>query len=115
MRLVTMTIATAAVCVLLTPTVGFAQAGTQQPARPAAPPATAPATPPAAAPAPKPPAPFPEGAKFAFIDIQYVAGNSAEGKAATAKIDALRKKKTDELSDKNKALQTAQTKLQQGG
>ena len=46
-------------------------------------------------------APFPEGAKFAFIDIQAVASNSAEGKAATAKLDDLRKKKNAELLAKN--------------
>jgi outer membrane protein len=99
---------------------GYAQ-GTQKP--PATPPAQQPpATPPAAttpaqppAPALKPPAPFPEGAKFAFIDIQAVASNSAEGKAATAKLDELRKKKNSELLAKQNALKAMQDKLSSGG
>ena len=100
---------------------GYAQ-GTQKP--PATPPATQqpPATTPPAtttpaqpAPAPKPPAPFPEGAKIAFIDIQAVASNSAEGKAATAKLDELRKKKNSELLAKQNALKAMNDKLQAGG
>jgi outer membrane protein len=89
---------------------GYAQAPATQP--PATPPATAaPAPPPAA----KPPAPFPEGAKFAFIDIQAVASNSAEGKAATAKLDDLRKKKNAELQAKTTSLKALQDKLNAGG
>jgi Skp family chaperone for outer membrane proteins len=90
---------------------------------PAQPPTTAkpPATPPASqkpaepAPQPKPPVPFPEGAKIAYIDYQFVAATAEEGKAATTRIQALQKKKNDELTDKNKKLQDAQTKLQSGG
>jgi outer membrane protein len=70
---------------------------------------------PAATPAPTPPAPFPEGAKIAFVNIQAIASNSAEGKAARTKIDDLTKQKTSELGEKNKQLQGLQTKLQQGG
>src|SRR6478736_4585250 len=66
-------------------------------------------------PAPTTPAPFPEGAKIAYVNVQAIASNSVEGKAATAKLDELRKKKSTELGEKNKALQAAQTKLQQGG
>src|SRR6185436_19848387 len=98
-------------------TPGYAQATAPQ-QKPATPPTTPPATPPAAAapaPAPKPPAPFPEGAKFAFIDIQAVASNSAEGKTATAKLDELRKKKNTELLAKSNALKAMQDKLQSGG
>ena len=95
------------------PAPAFAQAtGTQQP------PATPPATPPAAAaPAPQaqPPKPFPEGAKFAFVDIQIIASTSAEGKAATAKLDDLKKKKNAELVTKGNALKASQDKLQSGG
>src|SRR5436190_8377524 len=89
---------------------------TQKPAAPA--PATPPPTPPAAqtpAPATTPPKPFPEGAKIAYVNVQAIASNSVEGKAATSKLDDLRKKKTAEIADKNKALAAAQTKLQQGG
>jgi Skp family chaperone for outer membrane proteins len=89
----------------------FAQApGAQAPARPAAP---AQATPPPAA-AAQPPRPFPQGAKFAYLNIQRVANESAEGKASTARVKALNDKKVTELSDKNKQLQAAQQKLQQG-
>jgi outer membrane protein len=87
----------------------------QQP--PAKPPAT---TPPATTPAPQPlpvqpPKPFPEGAKIAYVNVQAIASNSIEGKAATGKLEELKKKKTAELGEKNKKLQDLQTKLQQGG
>ena len=101
-----------AMSTLLVATPGYGQApATQQPATPPA------ATPPAAAPAPapRPPAPFPEGAKFAFVDIQAVASNSAEGKAATAKLDELRKKKNTELLAKNNSLKAMQDKASAGG
>jgi outer membrane protein len=88
--------------------VGTARAQTPPPAQPPA----QPATPPAAAPAPKPeaPRPYPEGAKIAYIDIQAVASNSVEGKAATAKLQELEKKKVAEITEKNKALEAAKTK-----
>lgn len=76
-----------------------------------------PATPPAQtaqAPAPAP-RPFPENAKVAYINIQRIANESAEGKAATAKVQALNQKKVTELNEKNKSLQADQQKLQQGG
>jgi outer membrane protein len=121
MKLLKMMIVMSAMSLLLVATAGYAQAPTTQ-QKPTTPPATAPeqkpaTPPPAAAPAPppKPPAPFPEGAKFAFIDIQAVASNSAEGKAATAKLDELRKKKNTELLAKSNALKAMQDKLQSGG
>ena len=79
---------------------------TQKPAEPT------PAAPAAAAPAPRP---FPEGAKIAYIDLQYIASNSSEGKAATSRIQEFAKKKTAELEGKQKALETARSKLLQGG
>jgi outer membrane protein len=81
---------------------------TQKPADPATPPAQ----PPSAAGAPRP---FPEGAKVAYIDLQYIASNSVEGKAATAKIQEYAKKKTAELEGKQKALEALRNKLLQGG
>ena len=81
----------------------FAQVGTT-PAAPAAP---------AAQPAPAQPRPFPEGTKFAFINIQRVAGESTEGKASTAKVQALNQQKVTQLNDLNKKLQADQAKLQQ--
>jgi outer membrane protein len=88
--------------------------GTQKPTAPA--PATpAPAPPAAQTPPAAPPKPFPEGAKIAYVSVQAIASNSVEGKAATAKLAEYQKKKAGELGEKNKALQAAQTKLQQGG
>jgi Skp family chaperone for outer membrane proteins len=106
---------------------GVAQAQTAPPAQPPATPP--PATPPPATqkpdpatqkpaepkPQPKPPVPFPEGAKVAYIDYNFVAATADEGKAATTRIQALQKKKNDELTEKNKGLQGLQQKLQTSG
>ena len=118
MKVLKMMIPVTALSLLLAATPGYAQAKPQQPTTP--PPAGAPAPTtvapaPAPTPAPKPPAPFPEGAKFAFIDIQAIASNSSEGKAATAKLDELRKKKNSELLGKNTSLKAMQDKLNAGG
>src|SRR3954468_16454399 len=121
MKVLKTVIVVTAMSLVLVATPGYAQATGQKPAAPAPaqqPPATPPATtapaqPPA--PAPRPPAPFPEGAKFAFVDIQAVASNSSEGKAATAKLDELRKKKNSELLAKNNSLKAMNDKLQAGG
>jgi outer membrane protein len=85
----------------------------QAPTTPAAPATQKPEPPPAAAGAA--PRPFPEGAKVAYIDLQYIASNSVEGKAATAKIQEYAKKKTAELEGKQKSLEAARQKLLQGG
>lgn len=87
-----------------------APAFAQEPAAPAKPPATPPTQP--AAPAPAPPRPFPEGAKVAYVVLQRIANESADGKAATTKIQALQQKKAAELNEKNKQLQGAQQKLE---
>jgi outer membrane protein len=84
-------------------------APTQPPLKPTQPTGTAPA--PATEPAP-PPRPYPEGAKIAYIDIQAVASNSVDGKAATAKLQELEKKKVAEIQAKNKQLDEARTKQQ---
>lgn len=108
MKSLKMLIVITAIGLMLAAGPGYAQAPATQP----------PATPPASAvppPVAKPPAPFPEGAKFAFIDIQAVASNSAEGKAATAKLDELRKKKNAELVAKQTSLKALQDKLNAGG
>jgi outer membrane protein len=82
---------------------------TQKPATPA------PAQPaPAPAPAP-PPAPFPEGAKIAFVVLQRIANESADGKSASAQIQGLQQKKAAELADKQKQLQGIQAKLEKEG
>ncbi|MBI2188751.1 MAG: OmpH family outer membrane protein [Acidobacteria bacterium] len=98
-------IGVAALCVTLAAAPSFAQA--PQAAPPAAPAAQA-------APA-QPPRPFPAGVKYAFINIQRIAAESAEGKALAAKVQALNQKKVQELNEKNKQLQAAQQKLETGG
>jgi outer membrane protein len=92
----------------------------QNPPAQTPPPQTPPAQPPAAnqpaeKPQAQPPKPFPEGAKLAFVDLQVIASNSTEGKAASARIQELQKKKSAEIQQKNKQAQDIQTKLQQGG
>ena len=99
---------------------GSAMAQTPPPTQP--PPTQPPAKPPVGQPptpvpaaTPQPPRPFPEGAKIAYVDLQRIAQGSAEGKAAAAKLEELKKQKTGELTEKNKALEGLRTKLQQGG
>lgn len=91
----------------------------QPPAQPPAAPSTqkpaAPATPPAPTTPPPAPRPFPEGAKVAYVVLQRIANESAEGKAATTKIQALQKKKSDELQEKQKQVQGLQQKLEKEG
>jgi Skp family chaperone for outer membrane proteins len=102
------------------PTFALAQAKPTTPATATQKPATqTPSTQKPAAPvmqaAPQPPRPFPEGAKIAFMNIPRIAAESAEGKASTAKVNALREKKLADLNTKNKQLETAQQKLNSGG
>jgi outer membrane protein len=111
--------AAAVLSLMLSAAPTFAQTpAPQQPAPKPAP--TTPTTPaaqqPAPAPVPPQPArPFPEGAKVAYINIQRIANESAEGKSATAKVQALVQKKQAEANEKNKALQADQQKLAAGG
>ena len=93
----------------------FAQAAQQPPAqpKPAQPVTQPPATPPAQ-PA-QPPAPFPVGAKTAFINPQRIFQESVEGKAAVTRINTLIQKKQTEGQDRQKALQANQQKLQTSG
>jgi outer membrane protein len=97
----------ASLVLVLSAAPAFAQ--TPAPARPAQPPArTAPA------PAPEP-VPFPAGSKIAFVNLQQIAGLTAEGKAAAARVEALIQKKQNEGNDKAKSLAANQQKLQQSG
>jgi outer membrane protein len=94
----------------------FAQApaapAQQPPAKPA-PAAPAPAAPaPAQPPAPKP---FPQGAKVAYVVLQRIANESADGRVATTRIQALQQKKAAELTEKNKQLTGLQQKLEKEG
>ena len=107
-----------ALATVLTVGPAFAQATPPPQNPPTQPPATPPAgqQPPAEQkPAPQPPKPFPEGAKVGFIDLQVIASNSVEGKAATAQLQEFLKKKNAEIAEKTKQFQALQTKLQQGG
>jgi Skp family chaperone for outer membrane proteins len=66
---------------------------------------------PPAAPAGPPSLPFPAGAKIAFVNVQYIAANSADGKVANGRVNALVQKKQAEIAA-NKNPQDAQ-RLQQ--
>ena len=104
-----------ALSVTLAASPAFAQvpAGAQAPAKPVpAPAAPAPMQAPAAPAAPKP---FPQGAKVAYVVLQRIANESADGRVATTRIQALQPKKAAELNEKNKQLTTAQQKLEKEG
>ncbi len=100
-----------ALSVVLAASPVFAQAPTpaQPPAKPAP---TAPAPAPAQPPAPKP---FPQGAKVAYVVLQRIANESADGRVATTRIQALQQKKAAELTEKNKQLAGMQQKLEKEG
>lgn len=90
--------------------VAQAPAPQTQTAKPAPPAQTAPApTPPPA------PAPFPAGAKVGLVNLQAVAQLSADGKAASARVNALIQKKQSEGAEKAKQLAANQQKLETGG
>ncbi|MCC6988200.1 MAG: OmpH family outer membrane protein [Acidobacteria bacterium] len=98
--------------VIVTGTASFAQAPAPATAKPAAPAAQAPAPAPAAA---APALPFPEGAKIAFVVLQGVVAESAEGKLASARVQALQQKKVGELNERQKTAQSLQEKLDKSG
>ena len=85
------------------------------PSRPVAPPPAQPPAQTAPTPAQRPPAPFPQGAKVAYVYLQQIAALSSEGKAAQATVTAFTQKKQVEVADRTKALQANQQKLQTGG
>ena len=86
---------------------GFAQAPAAQPK-----PTPAQAAP---APVPPPPAAFPQGAKIGLVNLQQIAQLSGDGKASTARVQALITKKQTEAAAKSKLLQDNQNKLKQSG
>jgi outer membrane protein len=91
---------------------------TQKPAAPAPAPAAPATQKPAPAPAPAPAAPaakFQDGMKYAYVNMQAVAGQSNDGRAAAEKLKAFQDQKARELQDKQKTLQAAQEKLEKGG
>jgi outer membrane protein len=70
------------------------------------------------APAAQPPAqqrvPFQTGLKYAYVNLQVVATESAQGKAFNAKVKGLQDQRVKELQDKNKAMLSNQEKLEKG-
>jgi outer membrane protein len=110
-----------ALTVMLAAGPAFAQAppaGAQAPAKPAPAPAAQAPAPQTPAPAPaQPPAPkpFPQGAKVAYVVLQRIANESADGRVATTQIQAMQQKKAAELNEKNKQLQTMQARLEKEG
>lgn len=126
MRVLKLSIVAVALTIALA-TPGLARTQTQPPPKPQTPtqttpkpatPAPAPGQPPAAQAEPpklQPPAPFPQDAKYAVVDVQAIAQGSSAGKAASARLNELQTKKMGELQDKNKQLQALQTKRDQGG
>ena len=53
--------------------------------------------------------------RMAFVDLQRVAAESAEGKSANGKVQQLTQTKANEISVKTKQLDAANQKMQQGG
>jgi Skp family chaperone for outer membrane proteins len=87
----------------------FAQAAAQTPPKPQTPPPAGTT----AAPAPKPAAvivPLPADAKIAVIDPDYVASESAAGKAIYAQLATLSEKRRNELQNLQTQIQALQTK-----
>src|SRR5881392_3340854 len=60
-------------------------------------------------------APAPAPLRMAFVDLQRVAAESAEGKVANAKVQQLTQTKANDISAKTKQLDAANQKMQQGG
>jgi outer membrane protein len=58
---------------------------------------------------------FPEEARFAYVDVDRVAALSGEGKAAAARLQDLRTKKSAEVSARSKQVEALQAKLAQEG
>jgi Skp family chaperone for outer membrane proteins len=84
----------------------YAQTGAQTPPKPQTPPPAstqAPAKPPAAATA-APIVPLPEGTKIAIINPDYVAAESAAGKAILAQLKTLSDKRSGELQNSQTAV-----------
>jgi Skp family chaperone for outer membrane proteins len=104
MRSVVTAVSVCSLALVLSAAPGYAQAAAQTPAPQAQP-----------APAPQPPPPFPQGAKVGVVNLQQIASLSVEGKASTAKVQALITKKQAEAAAKAKTLQDNKTKLQTGG
>ena len=73
------------------------------------------APPPAGATPPPAAASAPGALRMAFVDLQRVAAESTEGKAANVKVQQLTQSKANDIAAKQKQLEGNQQKLQQGG
>ena len=73
-----------------------------------------PAAQPLTTPTGQPPQPFPQTVRVGVIDMLRVFGDTSWGKGAQTRIDALGQKKTAELSERNKKLQSDNQKLETG-
>ena len=100
-----------ALSVVLAASPVFAQA----PAVAQPPPKPVPTAPAPAAAQPPAPKPFPQGAKVAYVVLQRIANESADGRVATTRIQALQQKKAAELNERNKQLTSLQQKLEKEG
>ena len=103
----------AALGLMASPVFAQAPAPAQQP--PAKPTPVAPATPAPAPAQPPAPKPFPQGARVAYVVLQRIANESADGRVATTRIQALQQKKAAELNEKSKQLTGLQAKLEKEG
>ena len=79
-----------------------------------APSAAQPAASQAQAPAQPAQRPFPAGVKYAFVNVQRVAAESAAGRTLAGKVQAMNQQKVNELNERNKAIQATQQKLEAG-
>lgn len=106
-------LAAAFLVLVLSATVAFAQTPIPPAGSQATPEQTVPPAP--AAPAVESPAPFPSGAKVAYVNVPGIFSLSAIGKSGQAEVQVLTQTKQVEMDDRTKALQAAQQKLQTGG
>ena len=95
-----------ALCGILAAAPSFAQEE-QAPAQPAQP-----AQPEQAAESVQPP--FPTGTKYAFVNVQRIAAESAAGVTMAGEVQALQQQRLNELNERNKGLQALQQKLDAG-
>lgn len=57
---------------------------------------------------------FPEGARYAYIDLQRVATETALGQVANSQVVALQQQRVNEINARNQALQASQQRLEAG-
>lgn len=63
----------------------------------------------------QPKAAFPDGAKIAVVNLQYVFATSRDGKAAATELEALRTRKQADIAVKTKHVQALEKKLSDAG